>query len=721
MAEEEEASNRQSSTPPTNGEDDDSGTKTDHPSPRLKHDEDSPSDGDSHTLRDSSSAAKGTDDNQESESECSTMAPSSESPSSSGEEVDLVATFRKLLGVSDSDSDGEDGPEDDTRASEIPLEHEGETESEHNDESTEAPVEDDDELELEHCANSPEARVTAEDEVQPEHDDKSPEPETSTSLQNPGGDAQDALSDPISPPPERQSKRRRDDDDGDDPDDKRREKRSKRKKRAGRLDKLILKEARKSKQRRERKHRRRRGLAVINEAGLPTPTEDAFPSHISSRDDDHADWEPPVKNEAGMSQFITSPPRIPDVMDDSPDPVDETTTTKKKTKKELHKEKRNAKKKGGRKAKEGGERQRRVVEPTPEPEPEPDPEPSALHRLPPEIRLKIYAELLRADKPILVYGGWRLVYRRQHKRKSERRHDRQKKEDEALDTPIAILSTCRLFYQEALPVLYGENTFLYRLRDPIATVTDVARLVQIDTSEEELLDAEYEDEGGAESGSDWEEGHATRRGASRRRAKKTAFDIDIGKHLHLFRRIVVEAEHNRFSEDTKHSMACAIDAFATRHPGRHPAPNIRSLTVRVAPLWDHAGGTVGRFTFVDFFAAESPVMQAMRAVRCCFLRVDLMTRYMDGPSEKAGCSLTVDRRHEMLHLRSSLEPRAEYWPRDVVARCVRKAEATKACSALNSMGEYVDKFCRAYVQGVAGGLAAMEHLWDEFEDIGEGF
>lgn len=417
-----------------------------------------------------------------------------------------------------------------------------------------------------------------------------------------------------------------------------------------------------------------------------------------------------------MSQF-TSPPRIPNVMDDSPDPVDETKKKKMKTKKE--RETKDAKKKSGSKAKKVSQRQPRIAEPAPGPEPAP----SELHKLPPEIRLKIYGELLRADKPILVYGGWRIVYRRQNKRKGERMNDRQKRDDEALDIPIAILSTCRLFYKEALPVLYGENTFLYRLRDPIAAVTDVARLVQIDTSEEELPDSDYEDEGGADNDSDWEEGNAARGGASgrrARRAKRMDFDIDVDKHLHLFRRIIVEAEHNRFSEGTKHSMARAINTFAARQPASQPAPNIRSLTVRVAPLWDRMSGTFGRFTFVDFFAAESPVMQAVRAVRCPLLRVDLMTRYMEGPSEKAGCSLTIDRRHEMLRLQSS-EPRGEYWPRDIVARGMRNAEAAKAEKALSSMGEYVDRFCRAYVQGVAGGLAAVQYLWDEFEDIGEGF
>lgn len=107
------------------------------------------------------------------------------------------------------------------------------------------------------------------------------------------------------------------------------------------------------------------------------------------------------------------------------------------------------------------------------------------------------------------------------------------------------------------------------------------------------------------------------------------------------------------------SMARAIRAFATPRasasganasPG--PEPNIRTLTVRVAPLrspFAAPGSANGpSFTFVDFFAPGSPVSEAMQDVHCRFLRVDLMTRYMDGASEKAGGSLTIDHRHEFI-------------------------------------------------------------------------
>ncbi|KND93954.1 hypothetical protein TOPH_01799 [Tolypocladium ophioglossoides CBS 100239] len=299
----------------------------DHPTPQLKHEEDFALDGDSHTLWDSPPAAEGTDKDQVSEAESSTVAPTSEPPSS-GELMDIVATFRELLGDSDSDDEmeDEDGPresnltsepsdmteetdgiaipspeesdsdedelEDDTNTTEIPAEDEDETESEHGIESPEAQVEDEDDTELEHEANSPEAPVTDEDEAQAEHHGKPLEPETSTCSQNLDGDAEDAISETSNytlPAAERQSKERRDDDDDNSRDDKRRAKRFKRKMKARRLEKLILKEARKSTKRKERKYKRRHGLAVINEAGLPTPTEDTFPSHIFSRDDDDAD------------------------------------------------------------------------------------------------------------------------------------------------------------------------------------------------------------------------------------------------------------------------------------------------------------------------------------------------------------------------------------------------------------------------------------------------
>ncbi|KAI1375208.1 hypothetical protein F4677DRAFT_144070 [Hypoxylon crocopeplum] len=66
-----------------------------------------------------------------------------------------------------------------------------------------------------------------------------------------------------------------------------------------------------------------------------------------------------------------------------------------------------------------------------------------------EIRDQIFGYLLHATHDIRVLRGWSLVYPR---------------EKPKLD--LAILSTCHVLRLQGLRILYGENTFLYDIRDP---------------------------------------------------------------------------------------------------------------------------------------------------------------------------------------------------------------------------------------------------------------
>ncbi|ODA84024.1 hypothetical protein RJ55_02542 [Drechmeria coniospora] len=302
-----------------------------------------------------------------------------------------------------------------------------------------------------------------------------------------------------------------------------------------------------------------------------------------------------------------------------------------------------------------------------------------LLKFPAEVRLRIFRHLLVADKDILVHAGWALVYKRQ-----------------AIGLSTAIMRTCRIVHGEASSVLYGDNVFRYRLRDASSPVSDLPSHGR--------RHARGDDR---ESDSDWEEDNTVGVAASRSR---TQSDISVVKHLPLFRRLAVEAEDNRYSESTKDAMARAIRVFAANGDGQRPRVNVRSFTIRVAPLWNPEVRPKGAFTFIDFFESNSPVMKAILAVRCRYFRVDLMTQYMDGPSPKSGCSLTIDRSHEMIRTQVR-ETKRDFWARELLMRETRESAANRSVEALDNLGREVAKFCVEYVQGVTGGTGA----WNSFE------
>ncbi|KAI1632058.1 hypothetical protein F4809DRAFT_656987 [Biscogniauxia mediterranea] len=72
-----------------------------------------------------------------------------------------------------------------------------------------------------------------------------------------------------------------------------------------------------------------------------------------------------------------------------------------------------------------------------------------LATLPTEIRDEIFRYLLLCKRDICVFRGWSLVFPRRKPR---------------LD--LAILYTCQVLRHQGLRILFGENTFRYRLRDP---------------------------------------------------------------------------------------------------------------------------------------------------------------------------------------------------------------------------------------------------------------
>lgn len=325
--------------------------------------------------------------------------------------------------------------------------------------------------------------------------------------------------------------------------------------------------------------------------------------------------------------------------------------------------------------------------------------------IPREIRMMIYRHLLVNKKPITVHGGWKQVRR-----------------SNWLSLSTSILSTCKIVHDEACVVLYGENVFLYLLRDPIFSQQAILNLA---TDDDETLS---EDE--SDSGSEYEDEEEECLFCNDDRERC----IDIAKYAHLFRKIVVEAEHNRYSKATQESMAAAIKLFAkpSDSESRDDTCNIRTLTVRVSPLWnekEHDSGA-GRFTFIDFFETNAPVIQAIKTLDCQMLHVEILTRYMSRQSsnsaitlsEDGSVRLTVDRRYEryLNMIRQGKAHQGALDERDKVMQLRMREMANRAMLAIDELAKHVEAQCteRNFHQDTTMDLALNwpNVSFDDFDD-----
>ncbi|KAK1243628.1 hypothetical protein MKX08_001766 [Trichoderma sp. CBMAI-0020] len=320
--------------------------------------------------------------------------------------------------------------------------------------------------------------------------------------------------------------------------------------------------------------------------------------------------------------------------------------------------------------------------------------------IPREIRMKIYRHLLLSERPVTVHGGWKEVHR-----------------SNRLSLPMGILRTCQVVHDEASAVLYGENVFVYLLRDPIYPQRAIRDLATNDDEpsgdNESDSGSEYEDEGG-------DSRFCNDQGERR---------INFNKHAHLFRKIVVEAEHNRYSKATQESMAAAIRLFTNSDD----TCNIHTLTVRVSPLWNEEGyePAEGRFTFIDFFEPNAPVHQAIKALDCQMVHVEILTRYMSRQSSNSAitCSedgsvrLTVDRRWQRYHnvIRQGRAHKGVLGEKDKVVQLRMREMANRTSRAIDELARHVETQCneRNFHQDTTMGLALNwpNINFDDFEDM----
>lgn len=320
--------------------------------------------------------------------------------------------------------------------------------------------------------------------------------------------------------------------------------------------------------------------------------------------------------------------------------------------------------------------------------------------MPPEVVTNIMRYLLVGETPVLVFAGWKKTYHRGQP---------------MLHT--SILAALKRFYFLGCLVLYGENTFLYRLRDAPLDVPDLEELNRdeemIEEGDASASDAESNYDAGdeeeaaeAEDDSDGEyQPGASGIGAPRRprparcpQVQRTQDrTIDIEKFRPLIRHIIVEAEHNRFSQGQKLNMARAIQAFIPPPKAISPGsfdpdlrPNINTLTIRVWPML--ISDTT--FSFVDFFAPEGPIVAAVKALECQHLRIEVKARYLvpDGMDQKSK-RYRLDMRNLRMWQRADAGL-ADWWRTDLALRENRRNSAVATARIVESLQKIVLGRCK---------------------------
>ncbi|KAK1726560.1 uncharacterized protein BDZ83DRAFT_574108 [Colletotrichum acutatum] len=314
----------------------------------------------------------------------------------------------------------------------------------------------------------------------------------------------------------------------------------------------------------------------------------------------------------------------------------------------------------------------RTATPESETEPQPKSRTCPFLRIPLEIREDIYKYILVADEPIRVHQGWSAVYPRNR-----------------VGIRTDLIRTCRQVRKEALNTLYGENTFLYLLRDaaelpalnaqgeneivvqhPLATDNDALSDYEADSADE-YSDGEDEVTNGPSSS--LADGH-------------TAADIDIRRFGHKFRKLMIVAEANRANAPYRLSMANAIDVFRGLRPIR---PRIHTLTIDITPQRDPRTGDV---SFLDFFERSSEVVRTLRGLPCQFIEILVNTGVSVGGGGQEKIVLNMK---YAANIRRAKRGENDLWRDDRVMQSYRSAKAGEAQKKLDSLPAAIRKIWEA--------------------------
>ncbi|KAF4463234.1 hypothetical protein FALBO_9942 [Fusarium albosuccineum] len=285
----------------------------------------------------------------------------------------------------------------------------------------------------------------------------------------------------------------------------------------------------------------------------------------------------------------------------------------------------------------------------------------SLMDMPLEIREEIYRNILVSHKPIPVYDGWKRVYQR---------------EKPGLD--ISILLVKKRIYAEALRILYGGNTFLYRLRDAPGQSYQMVGALQLAHLDDYVPGGEGEDTD--DSITAHEPG-----------------TINIAKFAGLFRHLSIQADHNRHSAETQQFMADAIKVFATK-PGE---TNIQTLSIMISPRYMN-----GDYTFVNFFKADSNLIEALKGVCCEMLHIKISNKYLNEGNGHRSTEITMALHHlrfvkylaqQRLEGKNDIR-KADPWKDDWLMKKFRRNKFNKINELFGKLEDQVFGACRRHVQ-----------------------
>ena len=389
----------------------------------------------------------------------------------------------------------------------------------------------------------------------------------------------------------------------------------------------------------------------------------------------------------------------------------------------------------------------RIQQATQSPESSDSAEPplGSLSRIPREVRRLILSHILVSEEPFQVLEGWT-------KPRSSNRSYRRPNID------ISVVSVCRQFYWESLPVLYGANKFVYLLRDAVAAApphvdeltgeeagaeasSELSMMVNI--HDDSPLDDDYIEQAGRS--------RQNQRRSTRRRARMQTEQrglINIAKYVPLIRDVIIVAEQNRYGLDTLQSMADAVQVFVeppaeevndialpieptastasahARKKRKRNEPsltkqnesNLRSLTIRVHPTSDGLDADDKEtFTFTDFFARQSKVILALKELLIKFIYIEVFPTKLTDDASRRPVRMAMDMtpRRTRAQLNDGKE---DFWAGSACMFVNRVRQSRQCLMALHSLQTELVSCCRAFRHD--GPTAAELQNWEQFSDFG---
>lgn len=264
--------------------------------------------------------------------------------------------------------------------------------------------------------------------------------------------------------------------------------------------------------------------------------------------------------------------------------------------------------------------------------------PKGLAKLPAEIRAIIFRYLLVYPEPVLVLGGWEYVYPRGRP-----------------NLHTSVLGVCRDFYYLGLRILYGENTFRYRTRDPSKAHQDT----------HSVMKKVYDEDG---------------------------YTIPVHKHIHLIRNIEIDVEANRMREaENRFRVVEALEKFLPG-PSSDVQAQLRMVTLEIyletrKTLKMETSPTQPKNSYpaVDFFASHSDVLECLRKINCQFICI---VAHRSQDCYQYECMM--DRRPHFTALAAAREGIEDAWSGDIAMLESRRKSAVQSTARLNAMRQWLE-------------------------------